>query len=260
MAVKEIIERKAPDIEVRISTNGQLSPKTARWQVRRPSLAFSPVRIADSLRGGTIYCGRFLGKDVQLRRLSDIGILTPKSAIFSSMRAYDPAEWGEYVIVKPNNANSGSGVKLVRTIDLEARRQELTVDVSDQLRVEAYIDHSEDGYPTEYRVMSMFGRVLYCARNRWGTRRPPLADIANDPFGIIASNGAAMGGHVREVCNDPEIIALGERAHRAFPECPVIGVDIVKDTASGRHYVLETNPHGAVWHLSSGFARKMDPV
>jgi hypothetical protein len=30
VAVKETIERKAPDIEVRISTNGQLSPKTAR--------------------------------------------------------------------------------------------------------------------------------------------------------------------------------------------------------------------------------------
>jgi hypothetical protein len=259
-AIKQIIDRKAPDIEVRISTNGQLSPKTAKWQVRRPSLVFSPVRLHDSPRGGAVYCGRFLGKDVQLRLLSSIGISTPKSAIFSPLRSFDPGEWGEYVIVKPNNSNSGSGVRLVRTIDLAARRGELTAGVNDQFRVDAYIDHSEDGYPTEYRVMSMFGRALYCARNRWNARRPPLADIAADPFGIIASNSAAMGGRVREVCDDPEIIAIGERAHRAFPECPVIGVDIVKDTASGRHYVLEVNPHGAVWHLSSGLAKKMDPV
>ncbi len=197
---------------------------------------------------------------MQLRRLSDIGISTPKTATFTSLRAYDPAEWGEYVIVKPNNANSGDGVKLVRTVDLAARHDELTAGVNDQLRVETYIDHSEDGYPSEYRVMSMFGRVLYCAQNRWGTRRPPLADIAADPSGIIASNGAAVGGHIRTLCNDPEIIALGERAHRAFPESPVIGVDIIRDSQSGRLYVLEANPHGAVWHLSSGFARKMDPV
>jgi hypothetical protein len=259
VTVKGNIERKAPDIEVRISTNGQLSPRTARWQVSRPSLVFSPVRIADSLRGGTVYCGRILGKDVQLRRLADIGIATPKTATFTSLRSYDPAEWGEYVIVKPNNANSGDGVKLVRTIDLAARHDELTAGVNDQLRVETYIDHSEDGYPSEYRVMSMFGRVLYCARNRWGARRPPLADIAADPSGIIASNGAAMGGHIRTLCNDPEIIALGERAHRAFPESPVIGVDIIRDSQSGRLYVLEVNPHGAVWHLSSAFARKIDP-
>jgi hypothetical protein len=51
----------------------------------------------------------------------------------------------------------------------------------------------------------------------------------------------------------------GERAHEAFPECPVIGVDIVRDSQSGRLYVLEVNPHGAVWHLSSTLGKKMDP-
>jgi glutathione synthase/RimK-type ligase-like ATP-grasp enzyme len=68
-----------------------------------------------------------------------------------------------------------------------------------------------------------------------------------------------MGGRVRSVCNDPEIIALGERAHRAFPECPVLGVDIVRESQSGRLYVLEVNPHGAVWHLSSENSKTYDP-
>jgi D-alanine-D-alanine ligase-like ATP-grasp enzyme len=31
----------------------------------------------------------------------------------------------------------------------------------------------------------------------------------------------------------------------------VIGVDIIRESQSGRLYVLEVNPHGAVWHLSS---------
>jgi hypothetical protein len=261
IAIKEIIERKAPDIDVRIANNRERNSATARWQVRRPSLVFSPTRLlVFSPRGGAVYCGHILGKDVQSRRLSSIGISVPKAATLTPLRSFTPDEWGEYVIVKPNNANSGAGVTLVRTVDLAARCEELTAAASDQLRVETYIDHSEDGYPTEYRVLSMFGRALYCARNRWGGQRPPLAEIAADPLGIIASNSAAMGGRIRSVCNEPDIISLGERAHKAFPECPVIGVDIVRDSQSGRLYVLEVNPHGSVWHLSSTLAKKADPA
>jgi hypothetical protein len=89
--------------------------------------------------------------------------------------------------------------------------------------------------------------------------RPPLAEIAADPLGIIASNNKEMGGRVRSICNDAEVIACGERAHEAFPECPVLGVDIIRESQSGRLYVLEVNPHGCVWHLSSPLSRKIDP-
>jgi hypothetical protein len=260
IAIKQIIERKAPDIEVRIATNRERNSATTRWQVRRPSLVFSPVRLFEfAPRGGALYRGYILGKDVQLRRLSSIGILTPKTAALSPLRSFDPQEWGEYVVVKPNNLNAGAGIKLVRTVELSARCEELIASTADQLIVEPYIDHCEEGYPTEYRVLTLFGRALYCARNRWGDLRPPLAEIAANPLGIIASNNTTMGGRVRSVCNDPEIIALGERAHRAFPECPVLGVDIVRESQSGRLYVLEVNPHGAVWHLSSANSKTYDP-
>jgi hypothetical protein len=34
-------------------------------------------------------------------------------------------------------------------------------------------------------------------------------------------------------------------------ECPVLGLDIVRERATGALYVLETNQGGNVWHLSS---------
>jgi hypothetical protein len=277
IAVKQRIERNAPDIEVRVADNryrgsvievGEIgianherrNSATAIWQVQRPSLVFSPIRLFDYIpRGGAVYCGQILGKDEQLRRLSSIGILTPRTATLSSAGSFDPGEWGEYVIVKPNNLNSGEGIKLARTVDLFARYAELTAVANDRFLVQPYIDHSEDGYPAEYRVLSMFGRALYCVYNRWGNKRPPLAKIAADPLAVIASNNHDMGGHVRSICNDPEIISLGQRAHAAFPECPMIGVDIIRERQSGRLYVLEVNSHGDVWHLSSTLANKMDP-
>jgi hypothetical protein len=252
VAIKQRIERNAPDIEVRIAENRNRNSVTARWQVRRPSLVFSPIRLLDFVpRGGAVYCGHVLGKDEQLRRLSTIGILTPTTAILSSASSFDPREWGEYVIVKPNNLNSGVGVRLVRTIDLSARYDEVTAIANDQFLVQPYIDHSEDGCPTHHRVLSLFGRALFCARVRWGSKRPPLFEIADDPLGVIASNAKTTGGHIRSICNDPEIISLGQRAHQAFPECPLIGVDIIRESQSGRLYVLEANPHGSVWHLSN---------
>src|ERR1700682_3387813 len=79
IAVKQRIDRNAPDIEVRIAQNRHRNSVTARWQVRRPSLVFSPVRLINFVpRGGAVYCGHILGKDEQLRRLSLIGNLDAK--------------------------------------------------------------------------------------------------------------------------------------------------------------------------------------
>src|SRR6476469_9556267 len=121
-AIKERIERDAPDIEVRIVNNFHRNSVTARWQVRRPSLVFSPIRLAEYVpRGGAVFCGHILGKDEQGRRLSSINILTPRTATLSRANSFDPSEWGEFLIVKPNNANSGDNVKLIRTTEISAR-------------------------------------------------------------------------------------------------------------------------------------------
>lgn len=260
IAIQQRIERDAPDIEVRIANNGQSNSVTARWQVRRPSLIFSPIRLINFVpRGGAVFCGHILGKDEQLRRLSSIGIAVPQEAELAPNIVLDAKQWGEYVIVKPNNSNSGKGVRLVRTVDVSRCYDELSSQVNDSFLVQPFIDHSEDGHPTHYRVLSLFGRALYCARVRWRNKRPPLAEIAADQLGIIASNGTPIGGKIRSICNESEIIALGERAHASFPECPVLGVDIIREIKTGRLYVLEVNPHGAVWHLSSPFAKTLDP-
>jgi len=263
ITIKRRIDRDAPDVEVRIANVRHPNSVTARWQVRRPSLVFSPTFLfAYVPRGGAVFSGRFLAKDEQLRRLSSIGIRTPRTENLSSASSFDPKEWGEYVVVKPNNLNRGKDVKLVRTTDVSVRYDELIALADDDFLVQPFIDHSEDGYPTHYRVLSMFGRALYCVGRRWSNMRPPLAplaEIAANPLGVIASNSEQMGDPSLSICNDSEIISLGERAHEAFPECGVLGVDIIRERESRRLYVMEVNSHGDVWHLSSPLAKKFDP-
>ena len=45
LAVKEKIEARAPDIEVRVDSNDHPSADVYRWQIARPSLVFSPFRL-----------------------------------------------------------------------------------------------------------------------------------------------------------------------------------------------------------------------
>jgi hypothetical protein len=81
LSVKQKIESRAPDIEVRIANNLIPSSVTRRWQVRRPSLVFSVNRLnAYQPAGGTIYAGRRIDKLKQFERLSAAALPMPFGA------------------------------------------------------------------------------------------------------------------------------------------------------------------------------------
>lgn len=50
---------------------------------------------------------------------------------------------------------------------------------------------------------------------------------------------------------DDAILAFVSVAATAIPEVPVLGMDIVREAATGLLFVLESNPFGQTWHLSS---------
>ena len=63
----------------------------------------------------------------------------------------------------------------------------------------------------------------------------------------ICSSGKAC---TFQLNHDREIIELGERAHAAFPQIPLLGVDIIREQPSGKLYVIEVNSAGDTWHFS----------
>jgi hypothetical protein len=255
MEVKRRIEKWAPDLEVRIATNGLPNSVTRRWQVSRRSLVFSACALREyQPKGGTVYAGRRFTKLEQIERLAGQGIPVPLTARLTKDFDLDPARWGRYVVAKPLRGGSGQNIRLLRTSDIPTRYAGLTLNGTREMLIQPYIEHSHDGHPTEYRVLTLFGKVLYSARNSWGARRRTLAEIAGDPNGVIASNDKQFG-RVRTICNDAKIMALGEQAHTAFPSCAVLGVDVIRDSETKKLYVLEVNPLGYTWHFSSGLAK-----
>jgi len=255
LSVKQRIDEKAADIEVRIATNGTANSVTRRWQGRRPSLVFSPHELHGyQPNGGRVYAGQRFSKLEQIELLSRQGLPVPVTSILTRDLVVDLAQWGRYVVAKPLHGSKGQGVYLIKTTDLSTRYAELTLNDTRTMVIQPYIEHSENGYPTEYRVLTLFGRVLYSARNSWAMTRPPLEEIATNREGIIASNDKHFG-RLRTLCNDPEIITLGEKVHAAFRKCPVLGVDVLRDAETKKSYVMEVNPSGRVWHFSSQLAQ-----
>jgi hypothetical protein len=256
-SVKSMIEARAPDIQVRIDSNTRPSRRIARWQARRPSLVFSPYRlVAYEPPGGTVYAGRDLGKLEELRRLAAAGSPVPRTELFRPGFDLDPREWGAYVIVKPVDGMQGRDVRLVRTIEAKRRHAELSDGGRRQLIVQPFIDHvDEEGRPHAYRVLTMFGKPLYQSRWRWAEARRPLAEIAAGAGGPIASNaqGVARSGGLALV---PDVLELARRVAGALPEIPCLGQDIIRETGSGTLFVMETNPGGFTWHLSSKHSRR----
>jgi hypothetical protein len=156
LEVKQRIEARAPDIEVRIATNGSPNSVTARWQIQRPSLVFSVSPLFQfKPKGGTVHAGHPMTKLEQLERLASKGFPVPRTAMLSPDLVLDRETWGRYVVLKPLHGKLGQDVRLLRIEDVAARYPELTLDGRRLMVIQPYIEHSEDGYPTEYRVLSL---------------------------------------------------------------------------------------------------------
>ncbi|MEX2129184.1 MAG: hypothetical protein WD871_13210 [Xanthobacteraceae bacterium] len=259
--VKGKIQARAPDIEVRIANNVARNSVTRRWQVSRPSLVFSASPLLEyQPAGGKIYAGRRLAelaKEEELHRLHDAGLPVPETLRFTPDLRLAGEPWGDYVVVKPVAGYRGKGIRLVRTEDLSRRYSELTVGGLVSMLVQSYIDHVDaEGCPSAYRVITLFGHEVFASYRSWIQPRRPLAEIAADPAGIIATNDTSAE-KFRRFCHEEDVIALARSVYRAFPEIPVLGIDIIRETATGRLVLMECNPSGYVWHFSSNTGQEL---
>ena len=204
---------------------------------------------------GKVYAGIDHDKLVQSKRLAAAGLPTPLTKSLVEIDEAPARRWGEFVIVKAAIGHLGEGVRLLRASEIRQLVAGFSAEQRLRLVVQPYIDHADlAGRLFEYRVLCFFGRLVYATRNRSAVAHAPLAQIAASTGTFIASNAAVAGRRVRALSYDQDVVALGLAAARAFPELPVVATDIIRERGTGRLFVLETNPKGESWHLSSDFA------
>lgn len=252
-AVQAKLATAAPDIEVFVVNNDARQSVTRREASSRPSLIFSPVPLRKfrPLRG-KVYAGHVHSKHDQVVRLNAVGVRSPDAMLLQKDTHLDPATWGPFTVLKPNAGSGGKGVSLQRTVDVrwidpmswpkDDPRHGVT------LIAQRFIDTGT--HTTCHRVTTVFGRPISSTTSRWLEPRPFLLD-PTVPLPGDQPIAANHGERTVTLNFDTDILEFGSRVAAVYPETPVLGVDVVREAASGDFYALEVNAGGYVWHHSS---------
>ena len=230
----------------------------------RPTLVYSPVPLARfrPLRG-RLLSGQNLSKAQEYSALERAGFPVPQWQIIRPDEKPDLSGYGPYVVIKPNRGSRGALVKIKKagrvryqsgTAATGGGRGRYGPLVSDSTEMLAQHFVYTGQWPVNHRVTTFFGRALHAIRQEASRERNPLP--GPDTFGKLPGDKgvsivATSKGCTMTLTYDEEIIRLGEAAAVAFPEIPLLGIDIVREVPSGKLYILEVNSLGYVWHFSS---------
>lgn len=225
------------------------------WQYPTLTLAFSRDFLIP-IRRGPILRNQPAGKLAQQEIFRRNGIPTPDALPFHFGMKLDPARFGELVILKPMDLAStshGEGVRLFRRSRLETLSPAAlpnghpAIARPGSFMVQRFIPSGR--HPWITRVQTFLGRALYCYEVRVLAQQPPL-DAGEDALeNYAAATNAAERSRV--LVDDRDAIRLAEAVHRALPGVPMLGVDMIRDAATGTLWVLECNAGGNTWHFSS---------
>lgn len=258
-AVKATIAEQAQDIQVFIADNRRLNPVTARLAAERPAVVFSPVGLRRFRpRRGKIFAGiAGTTKSGEASQLAAAGVRVPRWVVVEPDTRLDPKTWGPFTVVKPDSGRQGKGVRLWRTRDVRWVDPLSWPDDDPRhgrrLVAQQFIDTGLS--TTNYRVMTVLGRVVYAISSRMPTARPFALDAEGDE---AFDHQIAVTRDEREIilAHEPDVLEFAGRAARAFPDAGALGIDIVREQATGLLYALEVNLRGGVWHLSSRYWAK----
>jgi hypothetical protein len=246
-----------------------LVPTTHRNPITRREVATKPTLVVSNGRmttfrpvRGKVYQGWPIPKIEEVRRLQLAGLPVPRTEILTPELKLDPADWGEFVIVKPTDiatSSHGLGIKLMRT----SRVRYIAPRDYPQghpgrlgpMLVQQFIDTGER--LTTYRLLMFFGEPLYVQLNigAGGSK----ASVDDEDAKIESSNIALQAADTREayIVDAPDVVALGRAIHAAVPEIPLKGCDFLREAGTGKLYLIELNAGGNTWHFSSAYGQKL---
>lgn len=157
------------------------------------------------------------------------------------------SEFGDFVVTKPAAGCRGAFVRIMhrdrvrwRYLNLEHRRGESTAII-----VQEYIHTGSR--PVSYRVTTCFGEPYYAWKTTAAASRLRFEEGLKGAHFFAGKSIVSTG----EGCTmDPEVpsdvIQFGTRVHEAFPDIPLLSIDIIRDDRSGALYVLELNTAGLI--------------
>jgi hypothetical protein len=217
-----------------------------------PTVTVSPAPLRHLRpRRGKVFQGQHVSKSSEYRTLEAAGIPVPRWTRVLPKRKPKLDGFGSYVITKPDFGAQGAEVRIERrdTVCWTPPRTELALNFGGPFNPRLAQEFVYTGpWPRSHRVVTLFGAALWADRTEASHARAPLSDKSAFHGQSIVSSGQ---GCTFELDDDPEVVALAERAHAAFPRVPLLGFDILRDADTRELFVIEANSLGFTWHFSS---------
>lgn len=208
------------------------------------------------IKRGTVLKNRQISKLDQQKTFRRHSIRTPEALPFTFGMTLDPTIFGEFVVLKPMDLKLMSQGDLVflfrrgRLCGLE--KEELPADhpVRDNpqaFMVQKYVHTGTQ--PRCIRVGTFFGKAIFSYTIE-PCRQVPDLDSPDDVLeqASVASN---LAERIRRLAAEEDAVQLAQATHAAFGPVPLLGIDLLRDQATGQLYVLEINGGGNTWHFSS---------
>ena len=179
--------------------------------------------------------------------LDQAGIPVPKWTAINQGDVRDLSEFGDYVVTKPAGGCRGAFVRIMRRdrvkwryLNLEHRRGKSTAII-----IQEYIHTGSRAM--SYRVTTCFGEPYYAWRTTAAYSRFSFEEeFTGSHFFAGKTIVSTSKGCVMDPNVPLDVVHFGTQVHKAFPNIPLLSIDIIRDNRSGALYVLELNTAGLV--------------
>jgi hypothetical protein len=212
------------------------------------------------IRRGTVLKNSQVQKLAQFEMFRKAGIPSPAMAPFRFGMMLDPLLFGDFVVIKPMDlalTSQGRGTQLFRRQRLERMEpRDFPLDhpihrAQEGYLVQKFIDTGP--YPYFRRIQTFFGKIMYCWQSMLDEPRAAL-DAPDSEVERMVIDTKLTTKKTRSLVKDTHFERLAQRVHGVFPDIPILGCDVIREEATGDLYVLECNPGGNTWHISSKMA------
>ena len=260
-AIARQVGEQARDIRPFVVDTKEADWADPRFESAAPTLTVSPMPIKRfTPPSGAVCQGHEYPKDEQYRMLARLGVPVPDWTVIAPDTVLDPLHWGPYVVVKPALGRKGAEIYIkragrVRYLPPESFAEDHPARKA-PLLAQRFIYTGK--WPSNFRVVTFFGRALLCWHCEAAHRYVPL----HSRWDFKAKGGITVVSNKMDssyrLARDADVITLAEQAHAAFPDQPLLGTDIVRDADTGKLYVIECNPRGDAWLFSSDMGRMIE--
>jgi hypothetical protein len=247
VTIVDNIKNKSDDINVELSRlypADEEIPEIESEEVFNPDLPSLTVCLID-LPGfnppGKLIMSKAINKIKQYEIFKDNNIDTPLTAM------YDPnmdfSVFKGHVILKPYQSVLQSVKENIFVLPIEQVAKEKKIYEYPYI-IQQFIDSGD--YPSIYRAVVFLGEVLYKYKMSGTVKK--LGDIIPVDFN---NKNVSPEVDTRVWDHNQEVYDFAKQISEAFPDIPLLGVDIIEEANTKKLYAIEVNAGGNVWHFAT---------